>query len=119
MLVLMGVSIARIAAIQDEPAFETYRSGFTPDQSACEQAAAGKEVNIGGAATADSANMLCNEADTFEILTYVSIGAGATLLGLGGYLIFTSDTVSGDTAELRIEPRVGPRHGSLQLSLRY
>ncbi len=119
MFVLMGVSIARIAAIESEPAFEKYRSGFTADQSVCEQAAAGREVNIGGAATADSAAMLCSQADTFEILTYVSIGAGAALLGLGGYLIFSSETVSGDTAELRIEPRLGPGHGTLQLSLRF
>ncbi|MBW2455790.1 MAG: hypothetical protein JRI68_14835 [Deltaproteobacteria bacterium] len=119
MFVVMGVSLARISSIQDEPAFEKYRSGFTPDQSACEQAAADQEAPIGGAATARAADDLCTEANTLEIVSYVSIGAGAALLGLGGYLIFSSDTVTGDSATLRIDPRVGPGHGSLQVSYRF
>lgn len=119
MFVVLGLSMARIGRIQDEPAFEIYRSGLPANQSVCEQAAAGQEVNVAGAATARAADELCSEADTLEVLSYLSVGTGAALLGLGGILILSSDTVTGDSARLRVDPRVGPGYGSLQVSYRF
>ncbi len=119
MFVVLGLSMARIDRIQDEPAFELYQSAVPANQSVCEQAAAGQEVNIAGAATARAVDELCSEADTLEVLSYVSLGTGAALLGLGGILIVSSDAVTGGSARLRVDPRIGPGYGSLQVSYRF
>lgn len=125
MFVLMGVSISRVSSLQDEPAFTTYRTGLSPDQSACEQADAGVSVKIAGAATPESVQSICSQASTFEALTYASIPLGVVFLGLGSFLVIKSDTVwpmvSGKKAEaprIRFVPQVGGEgaHGTLHVS---
>ena len=104
-LVTFGVAQGQIAYLQDDPAFEKYRRGLAPSLSACDEAKAGRVVNVGGAAAPADVVDLCKTANTYELVSYAMLPTGIVMLGLGGYLVFTSDTARG-RATLEIAPRV-------------
>ncbi len=93
MLIVMAVSMSRVAALQDDPGFVAYRSGLTSSQHACETVQKNQSVPVPGASTPHEVNDLCNQASAFEIVSYVAGPVGGLLLAGGVLLIVTSDTV--------------------------
>jgi hypothetical protein len=118
-LVTFGVAQGQIASLQDDPGFDAYRRGFTASHSACDEAAAGRNAGVKGASDPATVDDLCSEAKAYEIVSYVMLPAGVALLGVGGYLIFTSDTVRRTTASIEIVPRAGLTSAGADLVVRY
>ena len=104
-VVTFAVAQWQVAYLQDDPGFEKYRRGLAPSQAACDEAETGRVVNVGGASAPAEVADLCKTANTYELVSYAMLPTGIVMLGLGGYLIFTSDTARG-RARLEIAPRV-------------
>jgi len=117
-VITFGVAQGQIAYLQDDPAYEKYRRGLSPALSACDEAKAGRVVDVGGAAQPAEVVDLCKTAHTYELVSYTMLPTGIVMLGLGGYLIFTSDTARG-RASLEIAPRVGWSTGGVDLVVSY
>lgn len=117
-LVTFGVAQGQIAYLEDDPGFEKYRRGLSPSQSACDEAETGRVVNVGGAAAPADVVDLCKTAHTYELVSYAMLPTGIVMLGLGGFLVFTSDTARG-RARLEIAPRVGWNTGGVDLVVSY
>jgi hypothetical protein len=109
MFVVMGVAMGQVSSLQDDPGFAAYRSGLSPEESACVEADSGRSVSATGASTPEQVQNLCSEATTFTTLSYASIPIGAVLVGVGTYFIVTSDTVWPAFAgtHIRLTPSVG------------
>jgi len=124
--VLLGVAVGEVSSLQDDPGFTAYRAGLTASQSACDEAEAGTSVNVAGAASPEQVAVICSDADGYQSLQIASGILGGAMLGLGGYLIITSDTVSSPASDERYNakptihfvPYVGPNgaHGTLTAS---
>ncbi len=107
LLVVAGIAVSRIDQLQSEPDFAAYRSGFGPDQDACERAEAGAVVD--GAPSPGAITDICDEATRWEITNYVAVPGGIAMLGMGLYMTLTSDTAQEDTA-VSWAPTFGPGH---------
>ncbi len=116
MLIVMAVSMSRVASLQDDPGFVAYRSGLTSGQHACQTAQKNVSVPVPGASTPFEVNDLCNQATAFEIVSYVSGPLGGLLLAGGALLVVTSDTMwpklsgdgkDGEKTTLTVLPQLG------------
>ena len=58
---------------------------------------------------------LCEEADAWEVATYVTLPAGIALLVAGTVLTLSSDTVRSSKTALRLIPHVGHDNGGASL----
>jgi hypothetical protein len=114
-LAVFGVSYSKVQSLNDDPSFAAYRAGFPANQNVCDAAATGRVSAVNGAATPEQADDICGEAKTFEILEFVSLPLGTGLVGLGAFLIFSSETVMGEDEEeeeaVRFVPSFGPGGG--------
>jgi hypothetical protein len=90
-LVAAGASAAvllwaalEVDSIRSDPAFDRYRSRFTDDQDACEQADAGVEFpeDLGAMSAADAADA-CAKASTFSTVQIVTGITSVAFTGLG------------------------------------
>jgi hypothetical protein len=116
LLVVAGTSVSRVRQLQDDEGFAAYRAGFTSDKDACEQAEAG--VVVDGAMSPGDAADLCGEASSWEIAGYVTAPSGLVLVGLGLYLILTSDTVD-EEAAIQVAPSVAEDGASVIVTGRF
>jgi hypothetical protein len=116
LLVVAGMSVSRVRQLQDDEGFAAYRAGLTPDKDACAQAESG--VVIEGAMAPADVVSLCDEASAWEITGYATAPTGLVLLGVGLYLILTSDTVQ-EEASIQVTPAVAADGGSVLVSGRF
>ncbi len=116
LFVVAGMAVSRISALEDDPGFVAYRAGFTPDRDVCSEALAGARVD--GAASPERVVALCDEASRWEITNYVAVPGGVALLGMGLYLILTSDTAS-VPPPVAVAPQLGPSLAGLTVSGRF
>ena len=109
----------RIENINDDPDYLAYRGAFPRAnltngvKNVCALAEHGvlAEMMPDKAELEASANDLCNEADTLEVLQYVFIGGTLLTGGVGTYLLLT------DKGEPRATVRLSPRFDAQSASL--
>lgn len=92
-LVMFGVAASRIQQLEDEPAYRRYREGFAENESVCERAAEGAASPVMGAAPPLRVRNVCSEADTWEIVSFVTLPLAIASAGAAVLLWSTSDTV--------------------------
>jgi hypothetical protein len=120
-LLAAGVySIVRVHAIDNDDRVELYRQGFHSGVDVCDQARAGVEAKVSGAATASQMKDFCSSATTFQTLQYIFFGLGAVSAGAGIYLLASDKTPAPpSTVRLRVSPSIGRSGGRLDLSLSF
>ena len=120
-LLAAGVySVVRVHAIDSDQRVELYRQGFHSGVDVCDQARAGVEAKIPGAATSTQMKDFCSTATTFQTLQYIFFGLGAVSAGAGIYLL-ASDKSPPPAARsaLRLSPSIGRTGGRLDLVLSF
>jgi hypothetical protein len=114
-------SVLRVNAIENEDKVDKYRQGFRPDVDSCEQAKAGTNSRIAGAATPTEMQDFCSAAGTFQALQYVFFGLGALSAGAGIYMLATEP--SAPTARSRsffaVTPPIGRSGGRIEFGFRF
>jgi hypothetical protein len=113
-LIIMGISLGQIASYQHDEGFVNYRAGFTPDQSACDQAALKVQSSVAGSMTAAEAHALCKNANAWHGAAIATGVMGGVGLATGAGLILTSRTVlpklTGRAFIWQLLPVVGAQH---------
>jgi hypothetical protein len=118
--VLIGAgiySIVRVQAIDTDERVQLYRQGFHAGDDVCDQARAGVESKVAGAATALQMRDFCSSATTFQTLQYVFFGLGAVSAGAGIYLLATDRRAV--TSRFDVLPSVGRNGGRLDLRMSF
>ncbi len=92
-LVTFGIAASRIQQLEDEPSYRRYREGFPEGVSVCERAEQGAASPVAGAAPPLRVRNLCSEADTWEIVSMVTLPLAIASAGAAVLLLSTSDTV--------------------------
>ncbi|MCC6646713.1 MAG: hypothetical protein IT374_14210 [Polyangiaceae bacterium] len=110
-------SMLKVKGANDDAGFSAYRSGFGPNEDACDAAAAGKVSRVPGAASPAEADSVCGSGSRFQTLQYVFFGVGALAAGAGTYLLVTAPKpgASATTARGRavVTPLVDRTHAGL------
>ena len=108
-------SMLRVASIDEDPAFESYRSRMRSGQDACDEAERGTRVP-GAASPGDIAD-LCSTAQTFEVLQYVFFGLAAASAGTGAVLLLTDSKPGREGQTVSLRPSFRPSSGTTRLDL--
>jgi len=109
-------SIVRVQAIDADQRVQLYRQGFRAGVDVCDEARAGVDSKMMGAATPTQMKDFCSSATTFQALQYVFFGLGAVSAGAGIYLLATDKRTTAATSRLDVLPSVG--HSSARLDVR-
>jgi hypothetical protein len=121
-LIAAGVySAVRVHDVDTNAEFQLYRAGFRPGVDVCDQARAGVDAKIVGAATPAEAQDFCSQATTFQTLQFVFFGLGAVSAGAGIYLLATdkSGVPAGPQTSWTLAPSVSRSSGRLQLRVAF
>lgn len=110
-------SMLKVKGANDDAGFSAYRSGFGPNEDACDAAAQGKVSRVAGAASPSEADSVCGTGSRFQTLQYVFFGVGALAAGAGTYLLVTSPKPSASATSARrravVAPMVDRTHAGL------
>jgi hypothetical protein len=120
--VLLGAgiySIVRVQAINKDERVQLYRQGFRAGVDVCDEARAGADSKVTGAATATQMQEFCNSATTFQTLQYIFFGLGAVSAVAGIYLLATDKGASAASSRLEVLPSVGHSSGRLDVRLSF
>ncbi|MEZ4441733.1 MAG: hypothetical protein R3B72_21715 [Polyangiaceae bacterium] len=82
-VVLAAIAQSRIAQLDADPDLERYRRGVTAGRNVCTEAARG--LVVPNALAPDAVADLCDEAETWEIVTFVAIPSAVAFAGLASY----------------------------------
>jgi hypothetical protein len=118
--VLLGAgiySIVRVQAIDTDQRVQLYRQGFHAGDDVCDEARAGVESKVMGAATALQMRDFCSSATTFQTLQFVFFGLGAVSAGAGIYLLATDRPAA--TSRFDVLPSVGRNGGRLDVRMSF
>jgi hypothetical protein len=100
MVVLFGIAQSRISEIENNPSYDRYRAGFKTWESVCDRADQGVASPVMGSMPPLKVRSVCSEAETWEIVSYVSLPLGIAALGAGAVLVAGSATVGLGSASL-------------------
>ncbi len=113
-------SMLKVKGANDDAGFSAYRSGFGPNEDACDAAAQGKVSRVPGAASPADADSVCSSGSKFQTLQYVFFGVGALAAGAGTYLLVTSPKPGHSATSARgravVTPLVGKTRAGLGVS---
>jgi len=112
-------SIVRVQAIDSDQRVQLYRQGFRAGVDVCDEARAGVDSKVMGAASPTQMKDFCSSATTFQTLQYVFFGLGAVSAGAGIYLLATDKRTSAATSRLEVWPSVGHSGGRLDVRLSF
>jgi hypothetical protein len=120
-LLAAGVySVVRVRAIDSDDRVEAYRQGFHSGVDVCDQARAGVESKVAGAATSTQMKDFCSSATTFQTLQYIFFGLGAVSAGAGIYLLASDKSGTRPaTSRVQVSPSIGRSGGRLDLSFTF
>jgi hypothetical protein len=120
-LLAAGVySVVRVRAIDSDDRVEAYRQGFHSGVDVCDQARAGVESKVAGAATSTQMKDFCSSATTFQTLQYIFFGLGAVSAGAGIYLLASDKSGTRPaTTRFQVSPSIGQSGGRLDLSFTF
>jgi hypothetical protein len=121
-LVGAGVfSVFRVSAIENEDKVDKYRQGIPREVDSCEQAKAGVNSRIAGAATPTEMQDFCSAAGTFQALEFVFFGLGALSAGAGIYFLATepSSASARSRTYFAVTPPVGRSSGRIEFGFRF
>jgi hypothetical protein len=119
-LLAAGVySVVRLHAIDNDDRVVAYRQGFHSGVDVCDQARAGVESKVTGAATPTEMKDFCSSATTFQTLQYIFFGIGAVSAGAGVYLLASDKSAAPSTSKLQVSPSIGRSGGRLDLSFTF
>lgn len=112
-------SMLKVKGANDDAGFSAYRSGFGPNEDACDAAAQGKVSRVAGASSPADADSVCSTGSKFQTLQYVFFGVGAIAAGAGTYLLVTAPKTTSSTSARRravVTPLVDRSHAGLGVS---
>jgi hypothetical protein len=114
MLVVFGMAQSRLQQLDDDPDFVSYRAGVASGQDSCTSADRG--IAIDGAASPRTVSNICDEAGSWEAVSFITLPTALALLGVASYLVIASDALKdNDAIALRVVPTVTPRTATLQV----
>jgi hypothetical protein len=117
----MGIAFDQSVKYQDDRGFNLYRSGLSPNQSACEVAKQDVAVDVPGASRPSRIRSICNNASEWYAAGVTSAVLGSLLFAGGAALIVTSPTLwpkltgkpAPFTSTLEVVPLASPEHAGL------
>jgi len=114
-------SVVRVSQIQNDDSVERYRQGFPSGVDSCEQAEAGVNSPISGAATPTEMQDFCSSAKTFQALEFVFFGLGAITAGAGIYFLATDSntTAARSKPHFAFTPPLGRSGGRVEFGFRF
>ncbi|MBI4950589.1 MAG: hypothetical protein HY908_01010 [Myxococcales bacterium] len=107
-----------VNSIRNDPDFDAYRAIFPPNLNACDQAKDGVKSPGLGAIDPERIADMCDRAGSREIIQAVTFPVAAVAIGVGAYLLGTSNLAGGDsesTARVTLVPLLGPDTQALAL----
>jgi hypothetical protein len=120
-LIAGGVySVVRLNAIDTDQKVELYRQGFHSSADVCDEARAGTEAKVSGAASATEMRDFCSTATTFQTLQYIFFGLGAISAGAGIYMLASDKGApTSSTTHVRLAPSIGRSGGRLDVTFAF
>lgn len=111
-MVVFGVAQSRLVQLENDPGYDAYRAGQPVDSDVC-QAADQLQV-VDGAASPSRVRRICDEAGTWETVSFVVLPTSIALLGVATYMIVAGSATERErSASLRVVPSAGPDGGAL------
>ena len=112
-MVVFGVAQSRLVQLESEPGYEAYRAGQPVDTDVC--TAADRLEVVDGAASPSRVRRICDEAGTWETISFVVLPTSIALLGVATYMIVAGSGEGrvDDVATVKVIPSVGPGGGAV------
>jgi hypothetical protein len=122
LLAASAYSVVRVHTIDADDSVQLYRQGFHSNVDVCDEARAGVEAKVPGAATSSQMKDFCSAATTFQMLQYVFLGLGAVSAGAGVYLLASDKTVAQPTSSTmnwKMAPSIGRSGGRVDFTFSF
>ncbi|HKQ68854.1 MAG TPA: hypothetical protein VJT73_05920 [Polyangiaceae bacterium] len=114
-------SVVRVHDIDTNERVDHYRQGLKSGVDPCEQARAGVDVKVMGAASPTEMRDFCSQQTTFQTLQYAFFGVGAVAAGAGIFLLATDkgSAQAGAHSRITIAPSVGSTDARVHLKMTF
>ena len=113
-MVVFGVAQSRLVQLENDPGYDAYRAGQNVDTDVCQ--AADQQVVVDGASSPGRIGRICDEAGTWETVSFVVLPTSIALLGVATYMIVAGSASDAEgVASLRVIPSGGPGGGAITI----